>query len=438
MSTLPVTGRRRPIAALGLALVSVTGLATAPPALAEPIVGNHPVAAIDPLGESYRAGLTALVAGKLDEAQIAFEAAAKADPRSPAPLLGLAETAFKRNRLDDALARIKEALAVSPNDSTVHATMGRYLLITGKPKDAEASLRKAIEFDAKALRPRIDLADQLSAQRRWAEAVPLYESCVAIDPQHAGAQYALGLAYAQVGQTDKARAALVSAAKLDPKNPLPHVALARWHGGRKEYPQAQAAVTQALQRGPKLLDALLLRGDLLDASADAAGALRAYDQAADAHPASAAPRLRMAMLHHRTGAEAKALPLYLKAAELEPGNALAMNNIADIYSKRKDGLDDAERWASKAVAAAPEAADARDTLGWIQRAKGNLPSARASLETAVRLNPRNGETLYRLAQVYADQGILAEARKALQAARRAQTPLVSVQPARKLQAELGG
>lgn len=422
-----------------LALVLWAALASGP-AISGPLAVTPPPAKgyEAPLGEAYRAGIAALAEGKLDEAQRAFEQAVKADHRSPAPLLGLAEVAFQRKKPYDALARVKEAIDVDPNYSAAHAAMGRYQLITGKPKDAEASLRKAIQLDERALRPRIDLADQLAGQSRWAEALLLYERCIAIDPQHAGAHYALGVTYAQVGQADKSRAALEQSARLDPKNPLPHFALARWHGGRKEYPQALAAADEALRRGPTNLDAMLLRGDLLDASGQATEAVAAYEKAAKSVPQSAAPQLRIAMLHHRTGQEAKALPAYLKAVDLEPKNALLLNNIADLYSRRKDGLNEAEQWATKAVAAAPKAADVHDTLGWIQRAKGNLGAARASLEKAAQLDPRNGETLYHLAQVYADQGERAKAKQTVQAALKAPVAAASAEPARKLLAELGG
>ncbi len=429
----------RPSFELALALVLWAALATGPAFSGPLAVSPPPAKAYEaPLGEAYRAGIAALAEGKLDDAQRAFEQAVKADHRAPAPLLGLAEVAFQRKKPYDALARIKEAIDTDPNYSAAHAAMGRYLQITGKPKDAEASLRKAVQLDERAFRPRIDLADQLAGQGRWAEAVPLYEACIAIDPQHGGAHYALGLAYSQVGKADPSRAMLEQAARLDTKAPLPHIALARWHGGRKEYPQALAAVGEALKRGSKNLDALLLRGDLLDASGDAAAALGTYDEAAKSVPQSAAPQLRIAMLHHRTGQEAKALPAYLKVVDLEPKNGLALNNIADIYSRRKDGLNEAEQWAVKAVAAAPKAADAHDTLGWIQRAKGNLGAARASLEKANQLDPRSGETLYHLAQVYADQGDRAKARKTMQAAMKAPLAPASAEPARKLLAELGG
>lgn len=388
-------------------------------------------------GSAYHAGLTALVAGRLDEAQQYFEAAAKADSQSAAPLLALAEVALQRKKPYDALARIRQALTVAPNDSASHASMGRYLVSTGNAKDGEQSLRKAIALDEKAMRPRMDLADVLASQRRWPEAVAIYQAVIAAEPRHAGAHYALGLAQAQLGRADEARAALQKSAELEPQAPLPHVALARWHGGRKEFPQALASVSEALKRSPKLMDALLLRGDLLDASGDAAGAVGAYTQAAQALPGQPVPLLRVAMLHHRSGDVAKALPLYIKAADLDPKNPLVLNNIADLYSQRKDGLAEAERWANKALAVAPKAAEVHDTLGWIQRAKGNLPAARASLEKASQLDPSSGETLYRLAQVQADLGDKAKARQSLQAALKAKSPIASAEAARKLQAELG-
>lgn len=429
--------RRRPT--LELVLAAAAALFAAAPTLSAPLTGSAPPKKQDPssLHPDYRAGLLALYQGKLDEAQRAFERAAKAQPRAAAPLLGQAEIAFKRQRPQDALAWISKALEVAPNDSHAHASMGRYLIVSGKPKEAEVSLRKAIQIDARFFRAHIDLADLLAGQQRWSAAVPLYEKCVTLDPTHAGAHYGLGLARAQLGDNAGAHSALTKAAQLSPDNGLPHLALARWHGGRKEYPQALTAVGEALKRNPNWLDAQILRGDLLDAGGDSGAAIAAYEQAAKAHPTQATPPLHMAMLHHRRGQDAQALPLYMRALDLDPRSALALNNVADIHSKRSGGLDEAERWAVKAVDAAPKSADAHDTLGWIRRAKGDLAAARSSLEKATQLDPGNGEMLYRLAQVYADQGDGAKAKQTLQAAMKASKPVLSAEPARKLMADLG-
>ena len=129
-------------------VVVLSALLAAVPALAVPLVASEPPAeSLEGLGQAFRAGIAALAAGKLGEAQAAFDEAVKVDRRSPAPLLGLAEVAFQRKKRHDALARIKEAIEVTPNYSSAHAAMGRYLQITGKPKDAEVSLRKAIQLD---------------------------------------------------------------------------------------------------------------------------------------------------------------------------------------------------------------------------------------------------------------------------------------------------
>ena len=386
----------------------------------------------------YGRGLRSLVANDLAGAEAAFGQAIKAQPKSTAPLLGMAEIAFRKKKLDDAQRWIARALQVEPQDANAHASMGRYFAITGKPDQAIVSLSKAVELDTSAFLPRMDLADLLASRGKVAQALPLYEQAVALKPAHAGARYALGLNLARNGDPTRGLTELEQSVKLDPRNPLPQLGLARIQASRKAYPQALQALDKALAIQPTLFDALMLRADVFDAQGQADPAAAAYAKAAQAAPKAGLPWLKIGMLQQRLGKADVAEAAYRKAIELEPRQPIAYNNLADVLAERGLDLPQAQKWASKAVELAPKEANFRDTLGWIQRSRGDLQAARRSLELAVQITPTNGQFMYHLADVQARLGDKARAKKTLVEGLASPGGVASINEARKLLAELGG
>ncbi len=395
--------------------------------------GARPVSAAE---AAYRLGLERIAADDIAGAKAAFEGALKQDPGFAAAALGLGEVANRSGKLDEAGRWIRKAVALNPADPYAQASLGRYLAVKGDAAGAQAALRRAAELDARAVRPRIDLADLLASSPRPADAIVWYEQVIALQPDHAGAHFGLGVAAARAGDTDRARASLERAAAIEPGNPLPAVELGRLALAKRDWPQAMTQADRALAIQPKLVAALVLRGDIHDAQGRPEAALAAYADAARAAPASALPWMRTAMLQQRRGHLDEAAAAYRRAIEVDPAQPLAYNNLAALAVERKQDLAKAEQWARKAIELAPKAAEFQDTLGWVLRARGQLPAARAALNRAVELAPKAGQIRYHLAVVQAEAGDAAGARSNLKQAL-AGGDFASAEDARKLLAKLG-
>jgi Flp pilus assembly protein TadD len=76
----------------------------------------------------------------------------------------------------------------------------------------------------------------------------------------------------------------------------------------------------------------------------------------------------------------------------------------------------AVEWARQAVALAPQSSVFHDTLGWAERAAGNLPGGIASLRRAIELDPKVAGYHYHLGVLHSDNQQPAEARAALRKA----------------------
>ena len=417
------------------ALVSLLALA-APLAGAAPVV-SKPIPAAGatapaPAAAAYQRGIEALAKGDRSAAEVAFREALKLDAGHVPSMLGMGELAFQASRVEDAGKWIGQAVKAGPDNADAQASWGRFLGLKGRHAESEAALRRAAQLDARAFRPRIDLADLLVSRGQLQPAVALYREALAINAGHAGARYGLGQALLRTGDANGAATELAQAARLAPGNPLPLVALARAELSRSKPDAALAEVDKALAIQPALIEALMLKGDVLDAKGQPDAALQAFAAAAQAAPKLGLPHMRAGMVEQQRGRIDAAVAAYQRAIAADPQQASALNNLAALAVERKQDLAQAEAWALKAVSLNPRAAQFHDTLGAVQRAQGKRPAAVKTLQTAARLAPKDAAIRFHLGQALAEAGDKAQARKALQEALALSTSFPGAEQARQL------
>jgi tetratricopeptide (TPR) repeat protein len=406
--------KRLLVAASILACLTASG-----PARSLPIGSPHALETLPPgsvsVDKGYAEGIAHLARGDLPAAEAAFRESVKQRPTDANAMLGLAEIAFRRNQLDEAGRWIDQAVKIAPDNAHVQASYGRYLAVNRRYREAEVALRKALNQDRQLVQPRMDLGDLYAAAlNKPKEALTLYRDVLTINAEHAGAHYAMGVVLTRLGELQSAQKELETAARLEPANPLPAMALAHLHLQRGDWDSALSSVELALKLQPGLAGARELKGDALLARGDESNAAAEYSAAAKLSPKSAGAHLKLGMLYQKNRQLDLAEAAYLKAIEADPGQAHAYNNLAWIAVERNRNLARAEGWAKKATQIAPEEPQFLDTLGWVQRARGDLGAAVKSMEKASRLAPRDAGIQYRLGLVYFEQGSNKAAAQAFQ------------------------
>lgn len=169
--------------------------------------------------------------------------------------------------------------------------------------------------------------------------------------------------------------------------------------------QAQASASEA---GDVQQDAATReryqRAQLLAKNDDWHGLLAHASAWTQAEPGSGQARRLLAIAHARLGDYAKSADAYNQLLLLEPGNANAKGELADVYLG-------AERWQEaadlyKALVAGERANDARlwNNYGMALGRTGQDAQAVAALETAVRLDPAFKQAWSNLAEVYEAAG----------------------------------
>ncbi len=188
---------------------------------------------------------------------------------------------------------------------------------------------------------------------RLAEAAPIYQKVLALEPNNPDALYLLGVAALQNGQPKPAAELIRRAIAVNSRQPDYHFHLAMALTNSGEADEAIASYRR---------DLVLRQGD--------AGTLNNLGNVLAA-----------------SGKYDEALTCLRRALEAEPGNWGAVNNLGTVLLWSLDRKDEAENHYRKALALKPDYADAMVNLGNAMRDKGDVTEAAECFRRALALEP---------------------------------------------------
>ena len=124
-----------------------------------------------------------------------------------------------------------------------------------------------------------------------------------------------------------------------------------------------------------------------------------------------------AMAYDKLHEQLKSIEAYKDVLNIDPENALALNNLAYLYAERGENLEEAMEYALKAVEADPENPVFLDTLGWLYYKVGDYQKAREILEKALSGEPNEPEIYEHLAEIHRALGEAVRAKGYIEKAR---------------------
>jgi predicted TPR repeat methyltransferase len=139
---------------------------------------------------------------RLSEAETAFEAVLRRWPQQPDALHFLGVLRHAQGRTDEAVALVRESLAVRPADAGAWNNLGNILLLAGRADDAAKAYRQSVEAGAGApsAQALTNLAVLYRKQGRPADAERACRDAVALNPEDGDAWYRLSQALLDQGQ----------------------------------------------------------------------------------------------------------------------------------------------------------------------------------------------------------------------------------------------
>lgn len=156
-----------------------------------------------------------------------------------------------------------------------------------------------------------------------------------------------------------------------------------------DYVWAEASLRRHLELHPDATAVWQALSEALAAQGKQEQALEALNQALVHAPDNPAILNDQATLLARLGRRAEALTVYERALSLSPGSPLLMHNLAWALLEQDQELGRAQELATQAVRLAPRQPRYWDTLGRIQKARGEYAEAVISLHRAASLGAQN-------------------------------------------------
>jgi tetratricopeptide (TPR) repeat protein len=155
-------------------------------------------------------------------------------PQEPALHATLALCLIEQNKLPGALEAAREAIHLGPDEPYSHYCLAAVHERDHKPRLAEEAIGEAIRLDPYDADHFGMLAAVLAQQSRWREALTAAEQGLSIDAEHTQSGNIRSLALTKLGRRDEARAAAAEGLRRNPENALGHANLGwtRLHEGR--------------------------------------------------------------------------------------------------------------------------------------------------------------------------------------------------------------
>jgi tetratricopeptide (TPR) repeat protein len=223
--------------------------------------GKQPQVALERLREAalkrpQSAGLQLLLgrwltdAGKKTEAEAAFEAAKRADPKSTEADVARAQLEMSRGAMDASRQHLAAVLAVQPQNTTARLLLAEIAKKTGDREAAVAQYRAVLELDRNSVVALNDLAFMLSKDDAD-EALKYAQQAGELAPDNAAVQDTLGWVYYSRGIYKSAVGYLKTAAEKD-GTPMRkyHLGMAYLKAGDRDL--GQRMLKAALEADPAL------------------------------------------------------------------------------------------------------------------------------------------------------------------------------------------
>lgn len=390
---------------------------------------------------------TDLAQGKTDAARGRFENYLKDNPKNYQAKLALAELASRTGApAARSIELLREAVKLGAGEPGPHLALVTALITSGDGKGALLASQEA----AAALPDNLEiLAAQGRAEMAAGDsqrAISTFKKLTALQPRNPLHEMWLADAYMMVQDRKAADRSLRRAVELQPDSIPANQRLARLALQDKR-PQDALAVARAVQkRSPSAGAGYALEGDVEVHLKNWTAAVAAYRAALKREKSTELViKQHAALVAGSQGAEAERLAAewvkerpkepaflyylgdaaltlrdyalaesrYRSVLELQPDNALAMNNVAWLLVQQ--GKPGSVPIAERANALRPNRPEFLDTLSIALEANNQLPQAVDAQKRARSLRPKDGALTLRLAKLYIKQGDKTQARVELDA-----------------------
>ncbi|WP_438481407.1 tetratricopeptide repeat protein [Oleiharenicola lentus] len=270
---------------------------------------------------------------------------------------------FDAGRLDEAIGEFRAAIDYTPDYAEAWHNLGRAYTRVRRFDEAIAALRRAVELNASPTKAIFQgtLGNALLEAGRPDEAIATYRHALELSPHEAIHSYNLANTLMQAGQMEESGRLFDRARALDPHDPEILGAYAVWlrRSGRAQ--ESVALLQEALRLQPDSARLHSHLGVSLLAAGRATEGIRELEIALPLNPALPQTRYHLGLAYAENGLPADAIPHFEEMLRLSPPTAELFDNLGTLYAQTGRYADAVTAF-QKALALDPTHRNARDNL----------------------------------------------------------------------------
>ncbi len=357
----------------------------------------------------------------IEQARLQLEAAVKSRPDFMIARDMLSRVYINQREYGKALKEADEVIAQNKNDLLARLNRSTALMGIGDSQKARQEIDTVLAIAPNNMDARYQAGYLAWAQKDYKRAEEVFGDLYKTNPKDPRGVIGLTETLAGQNRINEAIKLIQDSISHEPDRQDFRVALANLYVRDLRFDEAVNVYQQLLKKDPKSPDLLLRLAETQRRKGDVNGAIETFRSASQAAPADPRPLLQLGLLLDGTGRRDQAKPIYEQILKIQPDHPIALNNLAFIKAEEGQDLDEALTMAQRARQGLPNSPDVMDTLGWIylkknlsddairtfkellaadpSRAsyhyhygmallqKGDRPSAKKELETAIRFNP---------------------------------------------------
>ncbi len=382
-------------------------------------------------------GNALMIRGDLDAAKVQLLEVLKLRPDFYPARNALAQLSLQKQDWTAALQLSQEVLSQNPNDMFGRLVRSHALMATNDFPQAKGLLVETIKAYPKSRDALYQLGYLYFREKDFKSAEENFRAVYFQDPPDLRGLMGLLETYMAQNQYDAAAKVVDAEIAKYPKALAFQVARGTiaMRGGQHE--QAVAMFKKVAQAQNNVPDLFMRLGESQRLAGDTAGALESWKRASDLAPNLVAPLLYRATALDTMKRRTEARPLYEQILRIQPDQSIALNNLAFLLAEEGTDLDMALTLAQRAKQKAPNDPMISDTLGWIYIKKGLANNAVPIFTELTSKYPTMAVFHYHLAMAHSQRGDNAQAKRALEAALKANPQKQELEDIKKLQQKIG-
>jgi tetratricopeptide (TPR) repeat protein len=366
-----------------------------------------------------------LAKSDLEQARLQLEAAIKIRPDFLVARDMLAKLYLQKGDFAKALKEADETIALNKDDLQAKLTRSTALMGVGDKQKAREELETVLKIAPNNSDARYQAGYLAWQDKDFKKAEEIFDDLYKANPKDVRGLVGMVETLASANRMPDAIKVMEATVNKDPERRDFRLVLANMYVRNQRYDDAIHLIQELLKTDPKSIDLLVRLAETERRKGDINVAIDTFRRASQANPTDTRSLLQLGLLMDGTGRREQAKPIYEQILKIQPDHPIALNNLAFIKAEEGVDLDAALTMAQRARQKLPGSLDIMDTLGWIyikknlsddavrtfrelnetepNRAsfhmhygmallqKGDKPSAKKELETAMKFNPSKDE-----------------------------------------------